>query len=44
MNALITAIMIGFAQHYLGWGDWLWIIWGTILVLRVIIYLSKSNG
>lgn len=42
MKILLTIIAIGFAQKYLGWGDWLWYVLGGVVVLNLILGTIES--
>lgn len=33
MKLIITIVAIGFAQQYLGWGNWLWWLFGGVIFL-----------
>jgi hypothetical protein len=41
MKILLTIIAIGFAQQYLGWGDWLWWVFGIEIGLVSLVTILK---
>jgi len=38
---LLEIIAIGFAQHYLGWGEWLWWVWVVGVACRLLDWITN---
>ena len=43
MNIIVTVIAIVAAQRFLGMGEWLWWLFGVVLLCEVIAFLSDVD-
>lgn len=42
MKLILTIIAIGFAQKYLGWGEWLWWMLSAFIAISLLDELLKK--